>query len=67
MLQKLNGNHLLMVNNFKLHEYQAFGLLKMHNFPILNLVYEKVWFTINGSNPCSQMAIRFFKKLKLEI
>ena len=28
---KLNGNHLLMANIFKLHEYQTFGLMKMHN------------------------------------
>ena len=28
---KLNGNHLLMANIFKLHEYQTFGLMKIHN------------------------------------
>ena len=28
---KLKGNHLLMANNFKLHEYQTIGLMKMHN------------------------------------
>ena len=28
---KLNGNYLLMANIFKLHEYQTFGLVKMHN------------------------------------
>ena len=28
---KLNGNHLLMANIFKLHEYQKFGLMKIHN------------------------------------
>ena len=28
---KLNENHLLMANIFKLHKYQTFGLLKMHN------------------------------------
>ena len=28
---KLNGNHLLMANTFKLQEYQTFGLMKMHN------------------------------------
>ena len=28
---KLNGNHLLMANIFKLDEYQTFGLMKMHN------------------------------------
>ena len=34
---KLNGNHLLMANIFKLHEYQTFGLMKMHNM-------RKIWF-----------------------
>ena len=28
---KLNGNHILMANTFKLHEYQTFGLMEMHN------------------------------------
>ena len=28
---KLNGNHLLMANIFKLHEYQTFGLMKMYD------------------------------------
>ena len=28
---KLNGNHLLMANIFKLHKYQVFGLMEMHN------------------------------------
>ena len=28
---KLNGHHHLMANIFKLHEYQTFGLMKMHN------------------------------------
>ena len=37
---KLNGNHLLMANIFKLHEYQTFGLMKMHN------IY-KIWFASN--------------------
>ena len=31
MFVKLNRNHLLMANIFKLHEYQAFGLMNMHN------------------------------------
>ena len=34
---KLNGNHLLITNIFELHEYQVFGLMKMHNM-------SKVWF-----------------------
>ena len=37
---KLNGNHLLMANIFKLHEYKTFGLMKMHNMC-------KIWFAIN--------------------
>ena len=34
---KLNRNHLLMANIFKLHKYQTFGLMKMHNM-------SKIWF-----------------------
>ena len=50
---KLNGNHLLIANIFKLLEYQTFGLMKLHNvkksdLPISNSVCEKVWFMING-------------------
>ena len=37
---KLNENHLLMANIFKLHEYQTFGLMKMHNMC-------KIWFANN--------------------
>ena len=37
---KLNGNHLLMANIFKLHKYQTFGLMKMHNMC-------KIWFANN--------------------
>ena len=37
---KLIRNHLLMVNIFKLHEYQTFGLMKMHNMC-------KIWFANN--------------------
>ena len=31
LFAELNGNHLLMANIFKLHAYQTFGLMKMHN------------------------------------
>ena len=31
IVEKLKGNHLLMVNIFKLDEYQTFGLIKMQN------------------------------------
>ena len=34
---KLNRNHLLIANIFKLHEYQTFGSMKIHN------IY-KIWF-----------------------
>ena len=34
---KLNGNHLLMANIFKLHKYQTFGLMKTRNMC-------KIWF-----------------------
>ena len=34
---KLNRNHLLMTNIFKLHKYQTFALMKMHNMC-------KIWF-----------------------
>ena len=37
---KLNGNHLLMANIFKLHEYKTFGLMKMHNM-------SKIWYANN--------------------
>ena len=31
MYAKLNGNHLLMNNIFKFHEYQRSGVMKIHN------------------------------------
>ena len=34
---KLNRNHLLIANIFKLHEYRTFGLMKMYNMC-------KIWF-----------------------
>ena len=37
---KLNGNHLLIAGIFKLHEYQTFRLMKMHNMC-------KMWFAHN--------------------
>ena len=37
---KLNGNHFLMASIFKLHEYQTFRLMKMHNMC-------KIWFANN--------------------
>ena len=43
MFAKLNGNHLLMTNIFKLHEYQTFGLTKMRNM-------NKIWFANNRFN-----------------
>ena len=40
---KLNGNHLLMANIFKLHKYQTFGLVKMHDM-------SKIWFANSKFN-----------------
>ena len=40
MFVKLNGNHLLMTNIFKLHENQTFDLRKKHNM-------RKIWFANN--------------------
>ena len=45
-----------MANIFKPNKYQTFGLLKKHNIakpglPIINSVFEKVWFTIKGRLP----------------
>ena len=37
---KLNGNHHLMANILKRHEYQTFGLMKLHNM-------FKIWFAIH--------------------
>ena len=37
---KLNENHLLMAHIFKLHEYQTFGLMQMHDMC-------KIWFASN--------------------
>ena len=37
---KLNRNHILKANIPKLHKYQTFGLLKMHNM-------NKIWFANN--------------------
>ena len=47
---KLNGNHLLVANIFKLHKCQTFGLLKTHNM-------SKIWFASNK--------IQFVKKFGL--
>ena len=40
IFQKLNGKHLLMANIFKLHKYQIFSFMKMHNM-------SKFWFANN--------------------
>ena len=40
ILAKLNGNHILIAIVFKLHEYQTFNLMKMHNM-------SKIWFANN--------------------
>ena len=43
IIVKLNGNHLLMANIFKLHKYLIFDLIKMHNM-------SKIWFASNKFN-----------------
>ena len=43
LFAKLNWNHLLMANIFKLQGYQTFGLMKMHNI-------SKTWFDNNKFN-----------------
>ena len=50
---KLNGNHILMANIFKLHEYQTFGLVKMHNM-------SKIWFANNKFNLLRWNKMYFF-------
>ena len=40
---KLNGNHLLVADILKLHKYQTFDLMKMHNM-------SKIWFPNNKFN-----------------
>ena len=59
---KLDGNYLLMANVFKLHEYQTFGLMTIHNmckiwFANKYSICEKVWFTINAP---SKMVFFYF-------
>ena len=43
IIAKLNGNHLLRANVFKLHEYQIFGSIKLHNM-------NKIWFASGKFN-----------------
>ena len=71
---KMNGTHLLMANIFKLHEYETFGSMKMHNMctiwlPITCSVYENIWFTIKG--PLKRLFINFclipFSKFQMTI
>ena len=71
---KLNGNHLLMTNIFKFHEYQTFGLMKMHNmnkigFANNELSLLKVWFTINGPSkmPFFNVCLFCFSKFQMNI
>ena len=50
---KLNGNHFLMANIFRLHKHQTFILMKMHNMYKIwfaNNIFSlwKCWFTIIG-------------------
>ena len=62
---KLNGNHLLMANFFKLQEYKTFGLMKMHNmskiwFANNKFSLPKVWFTINRPSKMLLLIFVFF-------
>ena len=54
---KLNGNHLLMTNIFKLHKCQTFGLLKMLN---MSKICEKACFTIIGLSKMLSFNFCFF-------
>ena len=47
-LAKLSGNQFLISNIFKLHEYQPFGLMKMHNMT-------KIWFASNKFSLCKSL------------
>ena len=61
LFAKLNGNHLLMANNFKLHEYQTFGLMKINNMC-------KIWFANKIMSLLRQNKkyfSRFFKRFEL--
>ena len=56
-----NGNLLLMANNFKLHEYQTFGLMKINNMC-------KIWFANKIMSLLRQNKkyfSRFFKRFEL--
>ena len=69
---KLNGNHLLMANTFKLHEYQTFGLMEMHNMGKIWFANNKfsLWkssFTINKSSKMLLFAFCLFHFLKFQI
>ena len=55
------GNHLLMTNIYKFHEYQAFGLMKMYNM-------SKIWFANKKFNLFrwnKKHSSWFFKSFKL--
>ena len=53
IFERLNGNHLLTANIIKLHKYQTFGLLKMHNM-------SKIWFTNNKFSLCKDIKYSWF-------
>ena len=69
---KLNGNHLLMPNIFKFHEYQTFGLTKIHNMSKIWFASNKyglwkVWFTSNGSSKIFYFYLYNFSKFQMTI
>ena len=63
---KLNGNHLLMVNIFKLHKYQTFALLKMLfmwakcDMPIIKSVLKKFGLRLKGCQKCYFLIFAIF-------
>ena len=61
---KLNGNHLLMTNIFKLHKCQTFGLLKMLN---MSKICEKACFTIIGLSKMLSFNFCFFLFSKFQM
>ena len=53
MFAKLNRNHLLMTNIFKLHEYHIFGLMKMQ-------FVKKFGLRLTGRRKCYFLIFTFF-------
>ena len=54
---KLNRNHLLMANIFKLYKHQTFDWMKMHNMC-------KIWFANNIFSFCKKFGLRLTGRRK---